>query len=616
MAQVDINALPGLPKDASAKPSAEAESEQTAIRKLFAQAKAAKDPYSQYWNERMAYYKGRQYSGGKKTPVINIIRATIQTILPLLTDAKPGINILPAEPDDFQFAQVLQELTEVWWTKPGVDMAHTLLEPLMDMCIYDAGILKIFWDADANHGRGDVAVKSIKPDNIFINKEATDFDKDCFYVIERQYPATSVLKSQYPEYASIIKSDLGAKESTDRPQSDVSVQAPVDQEQPMNPHRYIEEKDTRETTEMWEIWIDSEELIAYEEKDGDEVVEQGFKKKFLHGKLITFLPNQNLILQSVENPYKHGKKPYVRFVDSVMPHSFWGEGEAESLMGAQKNANMVLTNMLAYMKLMANPIWKLTSDSGIRREDITNDVALVLEVDPTHMADVTRDIPPAMQAGSTELFATMLRNASMESGVSDVTAGRRMIGVQSGAAIDSLQEANHTRIRLKERNMQVSLGKLGDMLVQLFLQYYTEPRVVRLTGSEAWPKYMEFHIENTDAGYVLNKKDINYNEASDSYVPGQLKASKPSNGIFDIKIIAGTSLPFKKAERANLAMRLFQMGVLTKESLLETLEWPSAGKESAEDEEKARMAAEQGAVAPGGAKVPPVEEEVQPNPVG
>lgn len=580
MEQLDINNSPanaGLVSQHAPEVNNDSADRQVVAncKKLFESAKLARSEFDKNWEQRMDFYKGKQWDGSSKKPVMNIIRSTIQTILPLLTDAKPGINVVPAEPNDFEFAKTLQTLVEIWWDKPEVSMSHTLLEPLMDMSIFDAGVLKIFWDETAENNKGDVRVKSISPKNIFVNKEAKDFDKECYYVIERQYPTVAWLKRKFPESATKIKSDEEAKKENVS-LTDAKVQAPNDQRQPItsNAGIFVSETDCRETAECWEIWIDSEEMEAYEESG-----EQGYKRKYPNGKLVTILPNQNLLLQETSNPYNHGKKPYVRFVDSILPHSFWGEGEVECLMSAQKNINMVLSNVLSYLKLMSNPIWKLTSDSGVKREDITNDVALVLEVDPGHMGDVQRDIPPAMQAGIMELYNTMLRNAEVESGVNDSTQGRRPVGVTAAAAIDTLQEASFTRIRLKERNMQVSLTKLGDILVKLFMQFYNTPRVTKITGGGVWPSYFEYFIEDTGNGYVFNKKDINFDEASQSYIPSEYKQSQESAGIFDITIVGGTSLPFKKAERANLAMKLSEMGKITDETLLKFLDFPNIEQE-------------------------------------
>lgn len=552
----------------------------TKIKKMYQSAKHARSAYDKDWDKRFKYYKGNQSveDGGMYTPTINIIRSTIQTMLPLLTDAKPGINVTATEPNDIEFSKTLQKILESWWDKPEVSMQHTLLEILMDQSIYDAGIAKIYYDPNAANGMGDIRVKSINPKYIYINLEAVDFDKDCTYVIEVQRLTISWLKKTFPEFANKIKTDSEAKDTYT---TDVATKYPINTESSIkNARPMVNESDCRETAEVWECWIDSDELEEYEEVGENGEIETGMKLKYPNGKLITFLPNQNLILQSTGNPYKHGKKPYVRFIDAILPHSFWGEGEAECLMNAQNNVNQVLHNIMAYLKLMANPVWFVGSDSGVSAESITNDVALILRVKDSNLTSIKRDIPPAMQPGITALYDTLLRNAEIESGINDSTQGRRPVGVTAASAIEALQEAAQTRIRLKERNMQTSLAKMGYMLVELFMQFYTTPRVLKITGNQGQTEWSEFYFDNSSEGYTLNKKtyvDNNGVMSSDGY-------DKPmvSKGIFDIRVLSGTSQPIARAARSNLAMELRSKGEITRKQLLEALEWPHTAEEDQE----------------------------------
>jgi hypothetical protein len=449
-------------------------------------------------------------------------------------------------------------------------MQHTILEIVMDQSIYDAGIAKVFFDNDVN----DIVVKSIKPQNIFINKEAVDFDKDCTYVIERQYLPISWLKSRFPEKAGMITTDGSKEEGSDPSIDDVQVVAPINQRQPVGIDRpnNIGEGDCRDTVEVWECWLDSEEFETKTNEDGTLSTD----KKYPNGKLITYLPNQKLVLQESANPYKHGKKPYVRFIDTILPHSFWGEGITESLISNQDNVNLVITNLLAYFKLMGNPIWFVEEGSGVDPNDITNDTALVLEVAEGKIGSVRRDIPPAMQPGMIELFNTMLRNGEIISGVNESTQGRRAVGITAASAIEALQEAGQTRIRLKERNMQTSLTKLGSMLIELMMQFYNTPRVIKITGPEGseWDDFTEMYIDDTDKGYILNKKDYKYSKESDQYVEGSYQQYGPFKGIFDVKILAGTSQPSARIARSNVAFKLAEMGVIGPKTLLKTLEFP------------------------------------------
>jgi hypothetical protein len=108
------------------------------------------------------------------------------------------------------------------------------------------------------------------------------------------------------------------------------------------------------------------------------------------------------------------------------------------------------------------------------------------------------------------------------------------------------------------------------------MQYYKEPRVVKITGKKGWPEFFEFYFKDTADGktqYV--KRDYTFNEADRKYTPDEKwQKGQPSKGLFDIEVVSGTSLPFQKEKRSALAMNLFKAGVVDDEELLDVLDWP------------------------------------------
>ena len=69
-----------------------------------------------------------------------------------------------------------------------------------------------------------------------------------------------------------------------------------------------------------------------------------------------------------------------------------------------------------------------------------------------------------------QFYGEMQKMIDQISGLHDVTQGRKPIGITAAKAISTLQEAAQTRIRLKERNLQVSLTQLGYLVVNTMMQ--------------------------------------------------------------------------------------------------------------------------------------------------
>jgi hypothetical protein len=550
---------------------------------LLAEGQAAKREISKDWDTRWDFYHDQQWENlrpaNRSTPVLNVIKITIQSLLPILTDAKPGFNALPQDPSDYKFAEIVGKLTESWWERRGLD--QILVEVLYDCMIYDAGILKVTWDQEEDHGIGDIKVDTIDPRDIYVPSDAKDFDRNCPWVIHLMDKNVGEIRRKFPDMAEYITADSGRdKHEKTQNYDKVHLVSPVDQEPKVKNSIIIDGNvDIRDKCTIAEAWLDDNAIVEYEEvnKETGET-EKKARRKYPHGKVVTVLVNKRLLLSERPNPYRHMQKPFVRFVDNIKPRKFWGEGEVSPLMSIQKVLNKTLANIIDYMNFTSNPVWFVEAGSGVNVEKITNSYGLIVRTNNGGLNKVKRDIPPPLPAYIMNFYNILREAAQLISGASDITQGRRPVGVTAAAAIETVQEAAHTRVRLKERNMQVSLSKLGRQIIALMMQFYTLPRVIRIAGEKSeWPQFFEFFVDQLpDDKVQFNKRDFKFNRETGEYVPNDtFVQGPPSKGTFDIRVLSGTSLPFAKAQRSNLALRLFENQSIDQEELLESLEWPN-----------------------------------------
>jgi len=586
---------------------------------LFEQGSEARKGYDNSWDKRLDYYEGRQWSSDKRPsyksrPVHNIIRSTIQSQLPLLTDNRPGFNVTPREPQDFSFSQIVGEVVEAWWDNS--EMQHTIVQVLFDSMLYDAGILKVTWDIEAELGLGDIKCEVVDPRDIYVPYGAVDFDHDCPWVIHKATKTVGELKRRFPEFAEKIRPDSKSTDNNNNKaiSQDIQLVSPTDKKG-NNDVSTANGADQRKTATVYELWIrdDTIEEIKLADNDNNN---NTMKKKYPLGRLITILPFSKVLLQDVPVPYMHGKWPFVRFVDMLLPRSFWGEGEVASLMDQQVIINKIIANILDYMTLMSNPIWISEAGNGVNPDKLTNAISAIIQTASGKKDTIKRDIPPALQSGMVEILQVFMRQAETVSGSTDVTQGRNPTGVSAAAAIQSLQEASQTRIRLKERNLATSLSQLGNQIVALMMQYYTEPRVVKIVGKDSdWPKYFDFYVSRLDDDKIQYiRRAYKYDPNIESYIPGEYETGEPTAGIFDVKVLSGTSLPFAKTQRANVAFRLFDSKAIDIEELLDALDWPNKDKvmermgttgeaQPTEGEMPVGQSGPRGALAPAGAGV-------------
>jgi hypothetical protein len=100
------------------------------------------------------------------------------------------------------------------------------------------------------------------------------------------------------------------------------------------------------------------------------------------------------------------------------------------------------------------------------------------------------------------------------------------------------------------------------MMLDLASRYYTEERMIRIIGADEEASWQPISREDI----MLSRVQINPltgEETVEKYLPE-----------YDIIVTAGTETPASKAYYGDLAMRLFQLGVIDDVALLDTLQFP------------------------------------------
>ena len=598
--KADLNAgLIASPSNAPPKSKGK-ESEAEMIIRWFGDAKAWRSQFDCNWEKYLNAYKGQTWnqtsskttgfiqksSGSKQKPENNIIRSTIQSIIPILTDAKPGFNLVPPQPLDHEFTKMLGEQIESIWDRQ--DMPVKIVEAITDQSIFDCGIFKVLWNSELEDGLGDVEIEVVDPNDIFVSRGTIDFDRNCSFVVHRLYKTVGYMRRKFPKYANRIKPDTSTKEKESTYKGAVmdgtmTIVSPVNEEKNKDV-KVPDLADSNKIIEVWEVWYPDSTVEQYEKELEDGSKERIVKKKYPNGHLTTLLPNQKLCVQSTRNPYEGPQwNPFVKTVDTVVPRCIYGEGQAEPLMGPQKLINKTVQQILEIMRLMANPVWIGDKTAGINWRRITNKIGLIILKNKD--SDLRRDFPPGIDRSLFEVLQIFMRFADIVSGVQDVTQGRKPTGITAAEAIETLQEAAQTRLRLKERNLNQSLSKLAKLIINRILQFYRGVRYQRISGEDAEvPDFIEFNIEpvevNGGEGLNMTRKLIKWNPESQRYeeAPEGLTEARSTKTNFDVKVSTGTSLPFQKMDKLRTAFKLIEAGAIDREELLEAAEWANKEK--------------------------------------
>ena len=206
--------------------------------------------------------------------------------------------------------------------------------------------------------------------------------------------------------------------------------------------------------------------------------------------------NQTAVVRVVDNPFEHGRKPYVRIVDHLQEHTFWGVGEIEPLEGLQDEMNALTNQRIDNVRLVMERMFAFDPDNIHDQRDLAwrpgggirvknKDIPPNQVVQPIEMPDVTNSAYLEVQEAE--------RMTEKVSGVNSYTAGGDSDAGQvnqtaTGASI--IAETGNTRFAAKvEMAELVGLTPLAEMYGSIIQQWAEDTQVIRVIGElgkDAW----------------------------------------------------------------------------------------------------------------------------------
>jgi hypothetical protein len=598
---------------------------------LFSKSKKARSRFDKDWPTYFKYFRGDQWvtkrPSYRHSEVINLFTAHVRNILPILTDPQPQVTTIPEDPTDFEFSQITSEVLTSKWDRENFN--QVLAEAIVDACVVGTAVGYVPWIEDANDGLGDYAFETVDPAHVFPDPQARDVNdrRSKFFVVAEPVDISEI-REEYPDKASLVKPDLSdaiANNSYIDEAQEFQFKSPVDHRMMISDSKIGGQGNPDLVLKIC-CYIKSDEVVSKKETATDpqtgetSEIEQNVLKYPQGRKIVTA---GGILLDDGPNPYDDKQFPYARLVNDIVPRGFWGDSETLLLKSPQDIINKVTSYMMDYLIIMGNPVWVVDTESQVDTDNITNEPGMIIKKKKAGEVRREQGVPPPpfmqnmMQYFSADVFAKL-------SGQNEISQGALDKSQLSGEAISQLTEASQTRLRAKARNIDAFLNNIGQLMFNRIMQYYTLPRVIRITGKEGAAQYFKFMVEDQpqtdEMGQPTGQSQkvatySRYEPAVDPMTgqeaPGQgafgTPKQMPLKGKMDVRIATGTSLPFMKAKRDQQAQMLFDKGVLDAEDLLSTIEYPN--KEPIVEKWKQRQAAmaqqQMAGGAPGGAPVPP-----------
>ena len=436
----------------------------------------AKQDYTDRWMQYLNAWNNDLYEKSsapayKTNHVSNFIYSSIESMRPILFDNNPKFEAIPVTADAMPYCQDINTVLDWEWHRTNMQ------EKLLANSIYTFALgtsiimLPYSYEDDAD---GNVEPIPVSPFNIYPDPLATCVE-DAEYLIYADYVHVNKLKQKYPKKKKFIYgSDVTYSELV----NDRDDGAKIDNQ-----------------VLVLEVWCRDYTTIDVEETDENGKTVIVTKSKYPNGRVIISAPELNIILEDKKTPYNTGRFPFFLFKDIDIPFQFWGEGEVKWLLSPQRQLNDLYNQVIDNAKTTANAQWVIDKNAGIPKGQLTNRPGLIIRKNPG--TDVHRESPPSMPMYVQQMIEVLKADIEVVSGIHDVTRGETPTGIQSAAAIQALQEAAQTRVRLKVTLHENALGLLGTEWIERIKQFWKFNRLIpqKTDASKQIPQMINNGVE-------------------------------------------------------------------------------------------------------------------------
>tara|TARA_X000001382_G_scaffold74829_1_gene52343 strand:- start:1416 stop:3311 length:1896 start_codon:yes stop_codon:yes gene_type:complete len=525
---------PAMDQESALDQIAEASERIPQVRDWLDKSKKARENQADRWRKNERLYYGRHWANPSKGTesqsrmIFNFPLAVVETILPIINDFQPTVDVMPQEKNDIFFADMMQKRFQQ--IVEETNLYGKIIQAVKDSLIYSNGFLQILPVVTEDGVFKSFDIQVIDPFTVVPHPYATDLD----------LKAGEYFMFAVPMETSRIFREFGVKAPADGKLDEYKAY------QKVNDNGGIESANVESEYDMALV-------IECYSNEAD-------KEKYPYGRH-TVVVGDKLV---VDEPLELYRMPVFMVSNYKSPHNFWGQGETDLVRTQTKAINETFSSINENIRKMGYPIRKVTQRAkGQMTRPITG--APGEEITVVDPSDVTFETPPPIPGYIQNYIAQVSQFMESITGVNDVTQGRSAKDL-SGRAIVALQEASQTRIRFKINNEVARLTKeIGEFMVQMILTFDEEIRSIRERDAEGQFQFTDF---NPMAVY-----DADGNlEGTPSFDPGTAKRLQDSE--FDVDVTTGSRYAQGRVANEERALELFQLGVYGIEEVVNALNVP------------------------------------------
>jgi len=173
------------------------------IDKLIEEASDYRRKFENDWRQFEAFYDNRHWANNTEDkPSLNYTFSIVEYEVPLLTDTRPGTDVVALEEQNMDDAKVLEEAIRYVYNQNHIDLR--LSQAIRQSLIATNHYLYADWNPNLENGNGAITTQCKNWRYVYLDPSEGDID-DMAYVIIKEPAKVDMLKRQFPEYADDIE---------------------------------------------------------------------------------------------------------------------------------------------------------------------------------------------------------------------------------------------------------------------------------------------------------------------------------------------------------------------------------------------------------------------------
>lgn len=551
------------------------------LRKLFLAARDHRRGRHEIWNRNWRLVNNRMNTIGiaswQPGPRSSELYPTLSAIVAWMLDNNIAIDAIPAADPHSPFygyqSALSNDLSAILYTNWIVeDYQFSEKLAIWDCLVYGIGIFKVLWDQERAGGLGNAMLTRVDPWSFYPDPQATSLE-DMQYCIEARRMSLDEIERRYPDSHLAVEASAGGDNTLDeRPEmTQESSQQPYANAgqipgsgtmgglgasvigrfgRPTRPKG----TDTDKGVVVYEVWLRENE-VWYDDYSDMPKAQQPEEQKHVTSRwrVVVMAKGEILMDEYAEDLWSHAQHPYERYVaDDV--GDFYGIALVDHLAYPQIYINRLLSMLQQNAELIGNPIFVEASNSGTSRVPIVNRPGQRLTLSGVQAMNNKPDwlTPPNMPPMIMDLVQFWIQRIENTSGLSAITKGASPNQRNAEGVINSIQEAAFVRIRASLANLETTLEKCTRKLADLVIDNYDQKRIMAIIGPDGEKTAM-----------VLFKNHFMM-QSDGKDIPLE----------YIIQVRAGSSAPTSRQSRIGEADKLYTLGVIDDQAVLEAHQYP------------------------------------------